>query len=89
MKWLLFASRELSDENTPVVSVALARMLPTMSDCQQVLSPSKALDQTPPKGDVGFQAVFKVLCQPYTESLYKGPFDPESQGLFYGKCKHV
>ena len=33
MKWLLFASRELSDENTPVVSVALARMLPTMSDC--------------------------------------------------------
>ena len=33
MKWLLFASPELSDENRPVVSVALARMFPTISDC--------------------------------------------------------
>lgn len=33
MKWLLFASPELSDENSPVVSVALARMFPTISDC--------------------------------------------------------
>lgn len=40
----------------------------------EVLSPSRPLIQTPPKGDVGFQAVFKVLCQPYIESLYKGPF---------------
>lgn len=84
-----FCKSWLSDENTPVVSVALARMLPATSDCQQVLSPSKALAQTPLKGDVGFQAVFKVLCQPYIESPYKGSFDPESQGLFYGKCKHV
>lgn len=81
MKWLLFASPELSDENSPVVSVALARMFPTMSDCQQVLSPSKALAQTPPKGDVGFQVVFKVLCQPYMESPYKGPFDLEISGF--------
>lgn len=87
---LVLSSHELSDENVPLVSVALVIMFPIISDFCFDPSPSKVLYQTQ-KREVGFRAVLKVkqefLPSPALEGviIYKGFFDPESQGLFYGK----